>query len=268
MCSSTSQWGEELTCDSRLAWIWAELFRQTKWERGVERMRVRGRKEWVVGKNQPPMGQQPDNYPLYMCRCACSITNQFFMLLIDCFPGHWIKQRTDLTSSVSAYRVNSAHGYEIKGTSRHPFFHILTILEGGGQLIPTNLIKDMWETRPYVEEISVEFWPFLDFLSSDNRCRVHTYPQAHKHKQFPNLLLFFLETQKQWTLSTPSIELGLLRPKRSHAHTLAHLLTCFMLLSLAPHLAHLRCTTLRSAWFSSSAPSVHNRSSLITSTSQ
>lgn len=240
MCCSTSHWGEVLTCDSRLAWIWAKLFRQTKWERGVERMRGRGRKGWageagadkiVQPRISHPWDSNQTTTPLYMCGCACSITNQFFMLLIYCFPGHWIKQRSDLTFSVSAYRVNSAHGYEIKGTSRHPFFHTLTIFWGEGKLIPTNLIKDMWETRPYVEEISVKFWPLLDFLSSDNRCQAHTCPQAHKYKQFPNLRLFFLETSKQWTSSTPSIELGLMRPKHVPMHTLLHiywLASCYL----------------------------------------
>lgn len=36
----------------------------------------------------------------------------------------------------------------------------------------------MWETQPYVEEISVEFWPFLDFLTSDNRGVGHAHAGA------------------------------------------------------------------------------------------
>lgn len=105
-------------------------------------------------------------------------------------PRHW--GLTGLTSLL-ACRVNGADGEEIKGPSRQPFFHTPTIL--GDKLIPINLIKDMWETQPYVEEISVEFWPSLDFLTSDNRVVGHAHCVC-AHNQFLTFAIVFFETLK------------------------------------------------------------------------
>lgn len=55
----------------------------------------------------------------------------------------------------------------------------------------------MWETRPYVEEISVEFWPFLDFLTSDNRGVGPARAHAHKNTQsISTFTIVFFETLK------------------------------------------------------------------------
>ncbi len=108
----------------------------------------------------------------------------------------------------------------------------------------------MWETQPYVEEISVEFWPFLDFLSSDNRGvrHAHALRRTQTHNQFPHLPLFSLKLWRVLTesLSILHIEQGLLRLQtvpstQKHAHTF----TGSVLLSLAPHLAFLSCTARR-----------------------
>lgn len=56
----------------------------------------------------------------------------------------------------------------------------------------------MWETRPYVAEISLEFRPLLDFLTSDNRgvgARMDR-PPARDTQSISTFTIVFLETSK------------------------------------------------------------------------
>lgn len=86
----------------------------------------------------------------------------------------------------------------------------------------------MRETQPYGEEISVEFWPFLDFLTLDNRGVGHTHVRTHTNTQsistFP---IVFYETlksdnkilinSKQWT---GPFEAETHPHARKHTHTI------------------------------------------------
>lgn len=117
-----------------------------------------------------------------VCGQTCQTFFFFCYLLNSAFSG-WrvlrIQHRNGLTSSQPSCHVNSADGEEIKGPSRQPFFHTLPIL--GDKLILINLIKDMWETQPYVEEISVECQPFSRFsLFRKQWCPACARPRARQ----------------------------------------------------------------------------------------
>lgn len=142
---STRQREVVVTFDWRLAWIWAQLFRWASWWR--------------------ENGGGVQLHPLCMCERVRSDMCKEQPVLCHLLNSSisWgrflqIKHRNGLTSSLPSCHVNSADGGEIKGPSRQPFFHTLPIL--GDKLILINLIKDMWEAQPYVEEISVECRPF------------------------------------------------------------------------------------------------------------
>lgn len=141
-------------------------------------------------RSSHPWNNNPSTIPRYMWELFTH-TNQFFVPFIYnllnraiAIPRHQrfqIKHRNDFTFSLLACHVNSADGQEINRPSRQPIFHTLTIF--GDKLIRINLIKDMWETQPYVEPISVEFRSVLDFLTSDNRGVPHTHAHNRANSQ-------------------------------------------------------------------------------------
>lgn len=165
-------------------------------------------------------------------------------------PGHWffrIKQRNGLTSSVSACHVNSTDGLEIKGPSRQPFFHTLTIL--GDKLIPINLIKDMWETQPYVEEISVELDLFSIFSLQITGVSDTAWTGAwctHIHTQsISTFTIVFFETLKgdNKILINPEHSTGPFGFQNTFQCTQTHIYW-YVPYYIAPHLACFPCTAL------------------------
>lgn len=144
-------------------------------------------------------------------------------------------------------------------------FSTLTIL--GDKLIPINLIKDMWETQPYVEEISVEFWPFLNFLTSDRQgCRTHTHGRARAHthtniereKQFPHCHCFLWNFEGDKVLINPEHWTRLFWDRNRFPCTQTHIYWYAPYCLAYSYSSSLRPMhrTVRLAWFSCSAHTV------------
>lgn len=80
----------------------------------------------------------------------------------------------------------------------------------------------MCETQPYVEKISVEFWPFLDFLTSDNRGVGPAHARTHTNTQSISTFTICFSLKLGGVIKGPGQCLGLIRILLKLKHSQAH----------------------------------------------